>query len=272
MLGTRIAVIEAEGVLFFGTADDLLETVDQYLREGSQHIIIDLGRVHDVDTTGAQMLIQIHERVRARGGTLHVSHAAPGQPQRDFLDDTGVVARLGEEAFTSDIDHALEAAEQALLANEGSITVRTSIPLRSLPLFAPLTAEEIAILRPSLEKRTFEAGQFVFREGEPGDDLYVIAQGTASVRREQGSRSTRLITFAEGTVFGEMSLLDPRPRSASVQADGPLPLVCYVMARSTFDTLVREHHEIALKLLAALARELGRRLRFTNDIVDQMQA
>jgi CRP-like cAMP-binding protein len=67
-----------------------------------------------------------------------------------------------------------------------------------------------------------------------------------------------------------MALLDARPRSASVQADGPL--VCYVMARAEFERIVAEHHAIALKLLTGLAQELGRRLRFTNEIVDHLQA
>jgi MFS superfamily sulfate permease-like transporter len=269
-LAHRIAVIELEGVIFFGTADDLLTRIDRCLREGATHIIIDLGRVHDVDTTGAQILIQIHERVISRGGMLVVSQAAPGQPQRDFLADIGVVSQLGEESFTTDIDHALERVERALLEGEGAAgTIYAEIPLQSLDLFARLSAAELSVLRPALTRRVFAAGEFVFREGDPGDDLYVIAQGTASVRRADGPRSTRLITFGEGTVFGEMALLDARPRSASVQADGPM--VCHVMRRADFDAIVAQHHAIALKLLTSLAQELGRRLRFTNEIVDHLQ-
>jgi len=271
LLGSRIAVIELEGVIFFGTADDLLARIEQCLREGAQHIIVDLGRVNDVDTTGAQMLIQIHERVRARGGLLLVSQAAPGQPQRDFLDDMGVVAQLGAGAFTPDIDHALEIAEDALLESEGSnLTTHDEIPLGSLHPFSQLTADELAVLQPMLTRCVFAPGEFVFREGDPGDELYVIAQGTASVRRADGPRSTRLVTFGEGTVFGEMALLDARPRSASVQADGVL--VCYVMPRKAFNEIVARHQAIAVKLLTSLAQELGRRLRFTNDIVDHLQA
>src|SRR5204863_8723847 len=121
---------------------------------------------------------------------------------------------------------------------------------------------------PLLTRRTFAKGEFVFREGDPGTDLYVIAMGTASVRRDEGTRSTRLVTFGEGTLFGEMALLDAKPRSASVQADGPL--VCYVMPRDVFDQMAAEHQSIALKLLMSLSQELGRRLRLTNDIVDRL--
>jgi MFS superfamily sulfate permease-like transporter len=269
--GNRIAVIELEGVIFFGTADDALAMIDECLRQGATHIVVDLARVNDVDTTGAQMLIQIHEQVRARGGMLLVSHAAPGQPQRDFLDDTGVVAHLGRDALVADVDHALEAMEDALLDAEGAKRPeRAEIALKSLHPFAQLTADELAVLEPMLLRRVFAPGEFVFREGDPGEELYVIAQGTASVRREEGLRSTRLVTFGEGTVFGEMALLDARPRSASVQADGEL--VCYAMPRAAFEQVVQRHQGIAVKLLTALAQELGRRLRFTNDIVEHLQA
>lgn len=270
-VGRRIAVIEIEGVIFFGTADDLLMRIEQCLKEGATHIIVDLGRVVDVDTTGAQMLIQIHERVKARGGMLIVSQAAPGQPQWDFMVDVGVVAALGTSAFTPDTDRALELAENSLIAAEGVDTVqRTEIALRGLLPFARLDNEEFEVLAPLLSRRTFSKGEFVFREGDPGTDLYVIAMGTASVRREEGTRSTRLVTFGEGTIFGEMALLDAKPRSASVQADGPL--VCFVMARDVFDQMAEQHRSIALKLLMSLSQELGRRLRLTNDIVEKLQA
>ncbi len=270
-LGSRIAVIELEGVIFFGTADDLLMRIDRCLNEGATHIIVDLGRVHDVDTTGAQMLIQIHERVRARGGTLLVAHAAPGQPQWDFLVDTGVVASLGAAAFTPDTDHALEIAENALIDVEGiDPSMRAEIPLRALNLFGKLTAGELDVLAPLITRRTFAQGEFVFHEGDPGDDLFVIAMGTASVRRAEGARSMRLVTFGEGTVFGEMALLDAKPRSASVQADRAL--VCYVMPRAAFDAMVAEHPSIALKLLTSLSQEMGSRLRFANDVIHRLHA
>jgi CRP-like cAMP-binding protein len=240
-------------------------------QEGATHIIVDLGRVNDVDTTGAQMLIQIHERVRGRGGMLLVSQALPGQHQREILDDLGVVAHLGAHAFTSDIDHALERAEDALLQAEGARGAeREEIALESLHPFGQLTPAELAVVKPLLTRRVFAAGEVIFREGDPGDELYVIARGSASVRRADGPRSTRLVTFGEGMVFGEMALLDSRPRSASVQADGEL--VCHVLPRAAFDQIVALHQGVAVKLLASFAQELGRRLRFTNEIVDHLQA
>ena len=268
--GRRIVVLELEGVVFFGTADDLLERIEALLDEGATHVILDLRRVHDVDTTGAEMLIRIDERVRARGRRLLVAQAAPGDPQWDFLVDTGVIASLGEAAFLPDTDRALELAENEVIdALHGERSVRAEIPVSQLQPFALLDARELALLAPHLQRRTFAPGAFVFREGDPGDEMFVIAMGTASVRRTDGARSHRLVTFGEGTVFGEMALLDAQPRSASVQADGPL--VCYVLGREDFETLVSGQHRIALKLLTSLSQELGRRLRFANETINHLQ-
>lgn len=269
--GLRIVAIELEGVIFFGTADDLLEAIDTQLKQGATHVILDIGRVSDVDTTGAQMLIQANERVRAKGGVLLVSQAAPGLPQWDFLVDTGVVKSLGEQAFTPDTDRALEIAENELIRAESEqLSAIAEIPLRLLQPFALLTDAELAELKPRLARRSFDAGEYVFREGDPGNELFVIAMGTASVRRAEGVHSHRLVTFGEGTVFGELALLDDKPRSASVQADGPL-LICHAMSRSDFDDLVKNHQSIALKLMLHLAQELGGRLRFANETINHLK-
>jgi CRP-like cAMP-binding protein len=109
----------------------------------------------------------------------------------------------------------------------------------------------------------------VFREGDPGQQLFVIAKGEASVRiRPAGAtRDIRLVTFAPGTVFGEVALLDTEVRSATVQADAEL--VCYVLEQEVFDQLALSHPAIAVTLLRNLGRELSNRLRRANRVIYQ---
>ena len=80
----------------------------------------------------------------------------------------------------------------------------------------------------------------------------------------------RLVTFGQGTVFGEMALLDSQPRSASVRVD--TKLTCYVMSRRQMDELVEQHHAIAVKIMTSLSRELGQRLRSANKTINSLQA
>jgi len=90
----------------------------------------------------------------------------------------------------------------------------------------------------------------------------VIARGSASAWLRDPSGERRLITFSQGTFFGEMALLDRERRSATVIADDSL--VCYVLIRETFGQLSATHPRIGLAILASLSRELSLRMRRTN--------
>jgi len=121
-------------------------------------------------------------------------------------------------------------------------------------------------------ERPFSAGEVVFHEGDEGRELFLIASGSASVKlRLAGEgRLNRLATFSAGTVFGELALLDPGPRSASVEVDAEL--ICYVLTDVAFEQLGREHPDIAIRLMANLGRELSRRLRQANQTIYQLEA
>jgi len=111
----------------------------------------------------------------------------------------------------------------------------------------------------------------VFQEGDQGRELFLIAKGTASVklRLAGGGRVNRLATFSAGTMFGELALLDPGPRSASVEADQEL--ICYVLTEELFERLRKDHPAIAIKLVTNLGRELSRRLRRANRTIYQLE-
>jgi CRP-like cAMP-binding protein len=143
-------------------------------------------------------------------------------------------------------------------------------PFGQLDVFARMDDTELAVIRAALVRRVYSKGEVVFREGEAGQELYIIAKGSASVRlRLAGTdRTTRLITFAPGTVFGELALLDQEARSATVEADEEL--VCYVLAHATFITLTQANPSIAIKLLTNLGRELSSRLRRANRTIYQL--
>ena len=119
-----------------------------------------------------------------------------------------------------------------------------------------------------MERRSYTAGDVVCKQGDPGDAMFIIVRGSASVRLRLRNTDgavlgdRRLVTFSTGTLFGEMALLDREERSATVLADGEL--VCLALSRAEFDTLAVEHAALALKLLANLARELSQRIRLLN--------
>jgi CRP-like cAMP-binding protein/anti-anti-sigma regulatory factor len=270
--GRRIVVFELEGPIFFGTAESLAVRVEAAARDGAAHVVLDLKRVTEVDSTGAKIIRQVAQALPARGAQLLLSHVDGGPRLRDRLADGGVLRAVTDERVFLDTDHALEWAEDRLIAVELEGSAPDEISLERLDALSELDADERAVLGAILARRTYKAGEIVFREGDEGRELFMIVKGTASVRlRLPGhTRDNRLATFSPGTVFGELALLDAQPRSATIRADEDL--VCYVLSQEAFETLKQRHEPIAIKLLANLARELSARLRRANRTISQLEA
>jgi sulfate permease, SulP family len=271
--GQQIVVFELDGPIFFGTAEDLATRVEEAAGGGAKQVVLDLRRVKEVDTTGARILIQIHDRLRKQGGRLVLSHPHDNQLVSTVLRDLGVAGAMGAGAFFADTDAALEWAEEQVIGAHGAGDVLTSeIAMDRLSVLEDLTEAECAVVRALLARRTYGPGEVVIKEGSLDRDLFLISRGTVSVRvgMPGQDRQRRLASFSAGTVFGEVALLDHQPRSATVTADEEA--VCYVLSDEAFGALVRDHHPIAIKLLTNLGRELSRRVRRANVMISQLEA
>ena len=269
--GHRIVVFELEGAVFFGTAEKLIHQIERAVKDGATLVIVDLKRVTDIDSTGARFLVQANDAIVKQGKFLLLSSVEENSRLGQFLRDMGAIAALTRGRVFVDIDQALEWAEDQLILSElGDVELGTEFPFAQLDLFAGLNESEIEVVKGRLSRRLYAKEEIVFREGDPGQQLFVIAKGEASVRiRPPGAtRDIRLITFAPGTVFGEVALLDTEVRSASVQADEEL--VCYVLEQEVFQQLAGSHPGIAVTLLRNLGRELSNRLRRANRVIYQL--
>ncbi len=256
--GRSILAIELEGPLFFGSAEALQNRVDAALAEGVRYIAVDVGRVTELDSTGARILLQSNERLRAAGCHLVLCGAQTRPELEALVADHGVAEALADR-MVRDLDRGLEWCENALLASHRSgEEAGPELPLEQLELVRDVDAEDLLAVRSALARREYAAGDTVFRRGDEGDALYVVVAGSASAWLGE----TRLLTFSRGTLFGEMALLDQERRSATVTADEPL--VCYVLDREGFESLARTHPAAGLALLANLGRELSRRMRRAN--------
>jgi CRP/FNR family transcriptional regulator, cyclic AMP receptor protein len=136
--------------------------------------------------------------------------------------------------------------------------------LRSVPLFAGLDDKAATALRNLLTVRHVPAPTALFNAGDAGDAMYLIEEGRVriSVRDHDGTQIT-LAELGGGDFFGEMALIDGRPRSAdaTVLADARLA----VISRADFLALVGRHPEVALKMLSATTD----RLRHTDELLRQ---
>jgi CRP/FNR family transcriptional regulator, cyclic AMP receptor protein len=132
--------------------------------------------------------------------------------------------------------------------------------LGHVPAFEALAAEDLRAVAQVAVPRSFEPGQVVFREGDDSDTCYVVSSGHArAMRSHPDGRAITLATFGPGDIFGELAMFDDEKRSATVEAVDPVNAIAIL--GSDMRRLLREHPEIAVKLVIAL----GRRLRAANE-------
>lgn len=102
--------------------------------------------------------------------------------------------------------------------------------------------------------RDFEPGTVLFEEGQPGDYMYVVQSGEVEIRRQVGETERVLAVLPPGEFFGEMAILNGRPRSATAVVKSPSRLL--VIEGKTFEAMMRARPEIALRIIKALATRL----------------
>jgi len=122
--------------------------------------------------------------------------------------------------------------------------------LGRVPIFASCTPEEIAAISEVAQESGFQAGQIIVTQGTPGQAFYLILSGRVEIIRDGQS----LGAFGPGDFFGEMSLLDSAPRSATIKA---LEITnCLMLSSWDFKALLERYPSIAVKLLEVLSRRL----------------
>lgn len=132
--------------------------------------------------------------------------------------------------------------------------------LHRVPVFSTLAAQDLVRVAEVAVPRQFEAGQVVFREGDESDTCYIVRSGHArAVREHSGGRSITLAHFGPGDIFGELAMFDSERRSATVETLEATEVIAIL--GGDMRRLLREHPDIAVKLVGALVR----RLRETNE-------
>jgi CRP-like cAMP-binding protein/anti-anti-sigma regulatory factor len=268
--GGSILVMELQGALFFGTGERLLDEIATATRQETRSLILDLRRTSEVDSTGARIILDIQTDVTRKGARLGLVLSKRSDVMLR-LKDFGVLEKVSIDQIFEDGDRAIEWAEDNLLRDVlDELPPIQEIPLDQVGVLYNFDPDEIAVLKGRLTRITHPKGGVIFRQGDGGTDLFMVTKGTASayIHQETG-RDIRLVTFAPGTVFGELAILDAGPRSASVIADDDF--VSYALSREQFSLLSTEAPAIAMKILANLGRALSGRLRRADRMIDELE-
>ncbi len=265
--GEETAVLELQGSLFFGTADQLYNALEPELKT-RRFIILDFQRVQSVDITVAHLLEQIEDRLAQRHALLLFSDLPRSLPSgRDiqrYFGEVGLMHAEHRAHVFEELDYALEWVEERILEEEHVRRAQENpLQLREIDLFAGRKEETLAALEACMEQRACKAGERIFSIGDTGDELYLVRRGAVRIVLPLSDKeSHHLATFGRGDFFGEMSFLDHDARSADAVAFTDVDL--YVLSRRRFETLAAEHKKLAMQLLGGLARVLSIRLRYTT--------
>ena len=148
--------------------------------------------------------------------------------------------------FLGHVEYARYAEGRPLLFHGG----RYERLLADAPVFGALAPEQRERLFAAGAERTYEGGQAIVRTGEPGNELYVVLEGT--VRVERGGRT--LAMFGPGEIVGEVAVLDGRPRSADLVAEERVR--CLAVPRQALRAAIEAEPQVAWELLGVMASRL----------------
>lgn len=129
-------------------------------------------------------------------------------------------------------------------------TVTAARMLANVPLFSQCTARERSRIGSLFAEARVREGRILCKEGEPGRECFIISEGNAKA----SLRGRKIADFGPGDFFGEMSLLDGGPRTATVVAQTPMTL--FVLTPRELGTLVNQFPTVTTKMLRVMAQRL----------------
>jgi CRP-like cAMP-binding protein len=174
-------------------------------------------------------------------------------------ENRGATSMLMDEALAEDRDAAADApAPEHACARLDD--------LRAVPLFASLSDANLTSLARSVRRRQASVGDVLCREGERGDEMYVILRGAVTLHKSTDGRDTELGRLESGAHFGEMALIGESPRSATIVADGKVDYLA--IDRDTLMSVISAYPTVALQIL----RGYNERLANTTERLARLSA
>jgi CRP/FNR family transcriptional regulator, cyclic AMP receptor protein len=128
--------------------------------------------------------------------------------------------------------------------------------LAQVPLFTSLDRKDLQTLAASARERQYQPGEVLMRQGDTGVGLFVLVNGRVHVTQNRDGEIADLGVLAAGQVFGELSLLDDMPRSATITAIEPSTVI--VLPMWDFRASLRENPSMSMSLLTSLSQRIRR--------------
>ena len=206
--------------------------------------------------------VPFEERDLSAGRDEFACHRSQYHSRRRWTPSTVSRARMERHRVAASVER--DAARSRDLQTLGSIMPVDVSLLTDVPIFRLLDDSERSTLSALFQERACAAGETIFHRGEPGDELFLVKEGRVHVFITSDIGDKIILTNAvPGDVFGEISLLDGGPRTASAAAVDATTVL--MLCRNRLLELVQRHPHVALDLLTVM----GHRLRETDELLRQ---
>jgi CRP-like cAMP-binding protein len=209
--------------------------------------------------------MQTFARLRDNGTRVALAEVRPGGRRGRVLRLAAVARIVPEQAWFADLDAALEDTENRILERRWpEQRDADELPLAQMEVCTGMSPDETATLARCLNRETYPGGAVLFNEGTAPGAMYLLAKGAVTLRIHLANpaRTRRLSTYSPGLIFGEMAVLQNKPRSAEAVCEGPT--VLHALNRPTLERMARESPSLYAKFLFNLALHMATRLRATT--------
>lgn len=269
LLGNREAMDLVAKSLRSGNAETRAEAVETLETLGNKRlakaIIPLLEEALEIEesptpTTTAEALAHLMTQKDAWPRAL-AARAAWELGLRELIPNLRVLERADRDPL------AREAAHEALIRLDGSnkeallmetlqtvSSLERIILLREVPLFAELSPDDLKEIADVAREQLYPAESVICREGESGDELYVIASGNVRVTKGSNGSEKFVARRSAGEFLGEMAIFESAERSATVRAESDVRAL--VIDANSFKSILRDRPEVSLAVLRVLSRRL----------------
>jgi SulP family sulfate permease len=270
--GEGIQLYWLAGHVFFGSSEGLFERVQRDLGarppRSVSHVVLDFGLVTGVDASATVSLSKLRNHCDKHGAMLLFASMAP-EVARALERDGFLGVRKGEPPPFADMNSALAWCEERVLERAGL----APDDAEGLAGFEPwLQAQLGPTVRAAdfiayLERHDVEGAQVLYRQGEPSDEIDLVAAGRLAVDVTDPStgHTVRARSITTCSAVGEMGFFRGVPRSATVSAEGPA--VRFTLTRAAYERMRREQPDLAIAFDDFLLRTLADRMNMSERMV-----
>jgi sulfate permease, SulP family len=259
--GDAIQVYWLSGYIFFGSSEGVFERVRRDIEALPPRrvacVILDFGAVSGKDSSATMSLAKLRNFCVKHRTTLVCSTLSPTIHQA--LERDGFFDGNNRQHVFADLNLALAWCENQLLA-QARVDAASGLGTFETWLQQEL-GERVGVseFMAYLERREVDAPQVLYREGDPSDNIDLVAAGTLGVDIAKGNgQPLRVRTITTHTVVGEMGFFRRSPRSATVSSDGPATF--FTLTRRNFERMRHERPDLASAFDDFLMRVLAERI------------